>query len=1314
MRVGGGVTALVPSAHFNIYGTSSHNRYDNTKSQGTGWNDGVYCVFPSKRLSTNWETYSYIMDSDDVKKGGYKIGNFFEDFMGVDLVFTEPKFSNDYTNYTARVDIAWIECIIDYTVPKFEVGFGAFGNSKSKNIYQLYSTSEYAPHVYEDNTFNLTIFANQLADANGGSQEFKVNLPLGTEILSYSQSKGSFNPSNTTWTLNMNGETSEYLTLKCKCYVFGVQSISITNTNVSNTFYYRVNRGSDFEYDSINLGLDGEPHRNHLLGVTVDINGVSFDETDRFVITTDNDIEFVDWGINEDLTDSAVSINQSDDGEVILNVQQNTRYNASLIYYCYPKDIGDNIVTVTADNQEEFYGELEFEVGEEYIYYIGSDVTDAPNHLRIQNDITTLTDHKVVTVTESDDIVLPFYVAEHDTPMIQGKSNIHFNDFEAVDYIGCVQLEQTHFDPKSTYKDKLLNTHYKNKRYMGKELASEEDITLNIRLHPHQVTTIQGLIDMDKPIPINTNHKSFEGDSLNHRGWVEIYGINTTYTNPHWYKCDIDVKYLTHNLNSRFKIIRGSKSNKYNPQFLYTETHSDGEAISSGDDTQDFFTVDTDGTYYYNEDDEVDDEIIEIPNSMRNVFGINSGQHIYVKSKKIEAMSEIVFEWSSLVLSEDLENNIKRIVRLKDYYTNETVFEYEYEDFEYSYDGNEIEGVVCSPIWRVANKGDFDIHTEQIDFRLGFDSLTDSDVSDDELEDNLSIASDLKFGSTLHLQLVDSVLSVLDEGFNGREVYQEDIELPSSAYYWETEWINNSEEDLECYFNLVVNETILKSQFSNYYSKSVVSPFPIPSKTVIYTRDAEEGTIYYLEDDNEEFSYRIDPYYQYQNGVDLVSDTGISIFNMNYGYDIVYVQNGLVRMGFNRLNGELYLGKYDSTIKDYITTHNFHLKKYSDINVNSISDDKISIQVSDAIFTIWRGHPYVMVNHRGEDLLSDNKFIKVWGESVNDNPFTELPTYWDLMNHSNLLPSSIGGTTNIKSSDATVTDREVTNRTPTSLSWNSSPTEVYANREITYTLSNCVANKEIKVLLNGVENQSITPTGTSGSFTITYDELGEFTLQAFLMGDDETEVSYTTPLKVKVIQPTDGTGVGTIKLQFINKGLKEMEYNDGQRVAFRLTQGSTNLVGEVVKLDTPYGTIDQAPTTDSHGMVFYKNENYAVGRYKIGAFYNDSNNYLVAKTYKWVNIVKGTPAIQVDNYNADFVKGDKAIIRLRYKGDNLTNEKLTIYINGKAYSRTTNSKGVCAVQFTNKGVYKFKIVYKGSNNLNATSKSYVFNVGDSQ
>ena len=199
---------------------------------------------------------------------------------------------------------------------------------------------------------------------------------------------------------------------------------------------------------------------------------------------------------------------------------------------------------------------------------------------------------------------------------------------------------------------------------------------------------------MDKPIPINANHRSFEGDSLNHRGWAEIYSIKSELTNPNWYKCDIDVKYLTHNLNVRFKIDKGIKVDRGINIDEFRVTTLMAETVPSGsklDDTSEdsFFLVDTDGTYAYSSDDELireyldDDgeeiinigastvatidgnritgideivvylqdnaydvidpvlneplqvrETIEVPNNQRNLFSIDEGQHIHVTSAK--------------------------------------------------------------------------------------------------------------------------------------------------------------------------------------------------------------------------------------------------------------------------------------------------------------------------------------------------------------------------------------------------------------------------------------------------------------------------------------------------------------------------------------------------------------------------------------------------------------------------------------------------------------------------------------------------------
>ena len=151
-------------------------------------------------------------------------------------------------------------------------------------------------------------------------------------------------------------------------------------------------------------------------------------------------------------------------------------------------------------------------------------------------------------------------------------------------------------------------------------------------------------------------------------------------------------------------------------------------------------------------------------------------------------------------------------------------------------------------------------------------------------------------------------------------------------------------------------------------------------------------------------------------------------------------------MGFNRINGQVYLAKYDTSTHNYHTTHNFQLEKYSDINVKSISDDKIEIQASDTIFTIWRGHPYVMINHPTEDILIDTKFSRVWAEGVGSVTPSEYPEYWDLQNTSNLLPSCIGGTQELKTSCVDVEEVDNTDRTDVAgLEWVSTNHETHIN-----------------------------------------------------------------------------------------------------------------------------------------------------------------------------------------------------------------------------------------------------------------------------
>ena len=226
---------------------------------------------------------------------------------------------------------------------------------------------------------------------------------------------------------------------------------------------------------------------------------------------------------------------------------------------------------------------------------------------------------------------------------------------------------------------------------------------------------------------------------------------------------------------------------------------------------------------------------------------------------------------------------------------------------------------------------------------------------------------------------------------------------------------------------------------------------------------------FYYVDDGEEFSYIVEPYYQYMNGTDLVTDSGISIFNLNYGYEIVYIQNGLVRLGFNRVDnmGHMYLGKYDPKSGRYITTNILHLGKYTDLNLNAISDDKIEVQASDSTFTIYRGHPYIKINHANEDIFIDTTFTSAWGEKVGTGTGSDLPVYWDLLNDDNLLPPSIGGQGTINPNDIIVEEVEEEDNNDTNLSWNSIPESAYIGEDITFTVSDQYYDYVDEVFLDG-------------------------------------------------------------------------------------------------------------------------------------------------------------------------------------------------------------------------------------------------------
>lgn len=143
-------------------------------------------------------------------------------------------------------------------------------------------------------------------------------------------------------------------------------------------------------------------------------------------------------------------------------------------------------------------------------------------------------------------------------------------------YIGPIGLEHAHqADNTANTENGKISNNYLNRTYKGKTGNISEDIGMELFLSPGNVATLQGLVGMDKPIPLNLVPQMLDGDPLNHRGWANLYKVsNIKKINDHLYSCEPEVDYLTHDLNTSFQIIKENKIANYDIEYFLSQSHN--------------------------------------------------------------------------------------------------------------------------------------------------------------------------------------------------------------------------------------------------------------------------------------------------------------------------------------------------------------------------------------------------------------------------------------------------------------------------------------------------------------------------------------------------------------------------------------------------------------------------------------------------------------------------------------------------------------------------------------------------------------------
>lgn len=254
------------------------------------------------------------------------------------------------------------------------------------------------------------------------------------------------------------------------------------------------------------------------------------------------------------------------------------------------------------------------------------------------------------------------------------------------------------------------------------------------------------------------------------------------------------------------------------------------------------------------------------------------------------------------------------------------------------------------------------------------------------------------FGSNLYLALRKNILDMIDygmlpEGENGAgKIILNDVQLIEADYEMEMEIrYNNSRFErlnpLEGLMQMQILEDISMSSSALKYNELLCSPVPLNNAITQFTRLTDEGTMYYVTPLNGAAKYLCNPYIQYKGGVDLKTETGISVFNLDNGYSPISLSNGLVKAEFHRRSGYVVLSRFDEQTESWYSCQTFHLINEPDLELlEDYSDDRAKVKFGDTYWTMWRGRPFIKVEHADDDFRILNLVDRVYCETM-DNEF---------------------------------------------------------------------------------------------------------------------------------------------------------------------------------------------------------------------------------------------------------------------------------------------------------------------------------------
>ena len=510
----------------------------------------------------------------------------------------------------------------------------------------------------------------------------KLSLPKGVSVVS-SSGGGAYNNSTKTWSFGQickGGSVTR--TFYVKSSSVGMKSLVATNSsnlvvnksvnqNVNFTQYipppqpkdlvtYTFYDESTFEkepYQYFDIHIQG--YKNNHIGEEYVCYNLATSENVEMYLPLRDTAELLDenGNIAELVTDSSIA---DSDNKLCLHLERvNDDFVANIRVYVYCFD--DTVGTVTTTQGNNTWTK-EFDIlPKRGIKFFTDDL--------ISKDTTYVTNS--VNIGVPNIWTIRANVSRNNF-FDEKKEAMEISIEDRIAYIGVIPLSRCHkADVTADSKNSLIENRYLNRAYYGKKGDYSEDIKMTLRIAWYDVATLQGLCEMDKPIPIDTIPNRADGDPLNHRGWAEIYEVtNIKKINDRLYECDVGVKYLSHDINTRFTITEAKKITEATIKYYLALVHDYNM------DLLDIFKL----NYY------------EFWTTLEDANGDKIGSYdidpnttlIMNRDLNKHSIYDIVFRNTVPVLqSEDYDNNFEMALKVINKDNGNVLFEHDYNNFKH-------------------------------------------------------------------------------------------------------------------------------------------------------------------------------------------------------------------------------------------------------------------------------------------------------------------------------------------------------------------------------------------------------------------------------------------------------------------------------------------------------------------------------------------------------------------------------------------------------------------------------------------------------